>query len=174
MRARRMMPARRRNISARLREWTAPARFRVSKTGGGGGLDFSIFSRGLYSINDEDTDCGGIGNKEGWGFDRQEIWLPVLWGMKIQLSGEQEAELLDSIQRVISEELEMEASDMQARVMLKYVCEEIAPFAYNKGVADAKRFMLQASEDLDGSCFEQGLSYWKKSDGGAKAVRRKL
>ncbi|MGJ8643940.1 MAG: DUF2164 domain-containing protein [Luteolibacter sp.] len=94
--------------------------------------------------------------------------------MTIQFTAEEQAEMLDSIRRVVSEELDADASDMQARALLKYFCEEIAPFAYNQGVTDAKRFFQQASEDLDGTCFEQGLNYWKKSGDSSKAVRRKL
>lgn len=94
--------------------------------------------------------------------------------MTIQFTAEEQVEILDSIRRVVSEELDADASDMQARALLKYFCEEIAPFAYNQGVTDAKRFFQKASEDVDGSCFEQGLGYRKQSGEGAKAVRRKL
>lgn len=94
--------------------------------------------------------------------------------MTLQFNAGEQAEVLESIQRVLSEELDTDASDMQARALLKYFGEEIAPFAYNQGVTDAKRFFQQASEDLDGTCFEQGLNYWKKSDDSSNVVRRKL
>ena len=81
--------------------------------------------------------------------------------MKIQINSAEEAELLDSIQRFLTEELELDASDLQARMLFRYFREEIAPFAYNQGVADAKRYFQQAGEELDGTCFEQGLNYWK-------------
>ncbi len=94
--------------------------------------------------------------------------------MTIQFTAEEQAEILDSIRRVVSEEVGADASDMQARALLKYFCEEIAPFAYNLGVADAKRFFQQATEDVDGTCFEQGLGFWKKSGEGSRVVRRNL
>ncbi|WP_193212841.1 DUF2164 domain-containing protein [Luteolibacter marinus] len=93
--------------------------------------------------------------------------------MKLHLEPAEESELLDSIQRFLSEELELDASELQARMLLGYIAGEIAPFAYNQGVADAKRHFQQANEELDGTCFEQGLTYWDSSGRHGKHVRRK-
>ena len=94
--------------------------------------------------------------------------------MELQFQAEEQEEILESIRRITLEELDAQASDMQARALLKFFCEEIAPFAYNQGVTDAKRFFQRATEDVDGTCFEQGLGYWKKSGDGSRVVRRKL
>jgi hypothetical protein len=39
-----------------------------------------------------------------------------------------------------SEKLELELSELQAGFLLDYFSTEIAPFAYNEGVADAQKF----------------------------------
>ena len=93
--------------------------------------------------------------------------------MKIHLEPAEESEVLASIHRFLCEELDLEASELQARILLKYFAREIAPFAYNQGVADAKRHFQQAGDELDGNCFEQGLNYWNPAGKSAGSVRRK-
>jgi uncharacterized protein (DUF2164 family) len=82
--------------------------------------------------------------------------------MNIQLDKEETAQLICSIQKYFSEELEHEISELQAKLLLDYFIKEIAPFAYNKGVSDAEAYLLGRMEDLRGTCFEQGLTYWRQ------------
>lgn len=93
------------------------------------------------------------------------------------ISKEQKAEITSSLQRWFTENLESELSDLQAAALLDYVLREIAPFAYNQGVEDARRQLATAVEDLGGNCFQEGLTYWKTPKGAgagtARAVRRK-
>jgi uncharacterized protein (DUF2164 family) len=83
--------------------------------------------------------------------------------MDITLSKEDAAEALGSIKRFFREEIEVELTEIQARVVQKYFFDELAPFAYNKGVSDAEKFMSVRLEDLKSSCCEQTLTYWSKS-----------
>jgi len=85
--------------------------------------------------------------------------------MPVQLSKEQRKEILHSIERFSSEELEHEINGMQAGFLLDYFLKEIAPFAYNQGAEDARRFIQEKLEDLSGTCFEHGLTYWDKKKG---------
>lgn len=82
--------------------------------------------------------------------------------MAIELTKQETKDVLASIQRYFEEELEMEINEMRAGFLLKYFLEEIAPFAYNKGVRDAETFLRGKLEDLPGTCFEDGLTYWLK------------
>ena len=50
---------------------------------------------------------------------------------------------------------------------------EIAPFAYNKGVEDAQKYFLRMTEDLPGTCFQEPMAYWKGQRSVSGAVRRK-
>ena len=60
--------------------------------------------------------------------------------MSLSLSKEQKAEVIASIRRFFSEKLELELNELQAGFLLDYFSAEIAPFAYNEGVADARDF----------------------------------
>ncbi len=59
------------------------------------------------------------------------------------------AQALDSIKRLVREELELDIG----------VLEELGPSAYNRGVADAQRFFQDRALDLDGTCHEEELGY---------------
>lgn len=82
--------------------------------------------------------------------------------MNIQLSKEETSQLITSIQKYFRDELEQDMSELQAKFLLDYILIEIAPFAYNKGVRDAETHLLNQIGDLRGTCFEQGLTYWRQ------------
>lgn len=82
--------------------------------------------------------------------------------MAIELTKEEMADIVPSLQRYFREELEVELSEMRAKFLLSYFLKEIAPFAYNKGVKDAESFFRGKVEDLTATCFEDGLTYWLK------------
>lgn len=93
--------------------------------------------------------------------------------MKVDLSQEQKAELVASLQRYFDEELDHELRDMPAGFLLDYILKEIGPYAYNQGVEDARAYFAAKVEDLTGVCFEEGLTYWKETKGAARWVKRK-
>jgi len=80
----------------------------------------------------------------------------------IKLPADQKRDVLHSLGRYFSQELETDLSDMQASLFLDYLMREIAPLAYNQGVEDARRFFAEKMEDLPATCFEHGLIYWDK------------
>jgi uncharacterized protein (DUF2164 family) len=86
--------------------------------------------------------------------------------MAIELSKEDTQSILPSIIQYMREEFEVELSEMRAGFLLKYFMEEIAPFAYNKGVRDAEQYMQEKVEDLTGVVYEAPLNYWKKKKKG--------
>ncbi len=88
------------------------------------------------------------------------------------LSKEEERETIDSLRRYISEEWEHDVSEFQGRLFLDYILKEIGPFAYNRGVQDAKAYFSSKAEDLGGVCFEEPLTHWMKSQT-SQQVRRK-
>lgn len=93
--------------------------------------------------------------------------------MKMELSREQRAEVVASLQRYFSEELDHELRDMPAGSLLDFILKEIGPLAYNQGVEDAKAYFASKVEDLTGVCFEEGLTYWQEAKGKGNWVRRK-
>jgi len=92
--------------------------------------------------------------------------------MSLSLSKEQRAEVVISIRRFFSEKLELELSELQAGFLLDYFSAEIAPFAYNEGVADSQNFLVRLCEDLPSTCFQEPLTYWDVDDK-SQRVRRK-
>jgi uncharacterized protein (DUF2164 family) len=86
--------------------------------------------------------------------------------MNVNLSSAETKEVLHSIKRFFSQELEFEIGDLQAGFVLDFFLKEIAPFAYNQGVEDARRFLAEKLEDLPGTCFEHALTYWQKEKRG--------
>jgi uncharacterized protein (DUF2164 family) len=92
--------------------------------------------------------------------------------MALSLSKEQKAEVIESIRHFFSEKLELELSEVEAGFLFDYLCREIAPFAYNQGVADAQAYLIRLSEDLPGTCFQEPLTYWDVRRS-SERVRRK-
>ncbi len=82
--------------------------------------------------------------------------------MPIELTKQEMAEIIPSLQKYFRDELEQELSEMRAKFLLEYFWKEIAPFAYNKGVQDAESYLRARVEDLSGVCFEPALTYWTR------------
>jgi len=83
----------------------------------------------------------------------------------IALSDETTTKLVTSIRRFFAEEREEEIGELQARLLLDFILEEIGPSVYNSAIADAQTFMRDRVADLDGACFRPELAYWgRRSD----------
>jgi uncharacterized protein (DUF2164 family) len=91
--------------------------------------------------------------------------------MSLSLSKEQKAEIIESI-RKFCEKLELELSEVQTGFLLDYFSHEIAPLAYNQGVKDVQKWLIQLSDDLPGTCFQGPLTCWDV-DRRSQKVRRK-
>ena len=64
-----------------------------------------------------------------------------------------------SIRRHVKEELDLDIGDLKASVVLEFVLAELAPSVYNMGVADAKAFFTERTEDLGAFSLEE-FTYW--------------
>jgi uncharacterized protein (DUF2164 family) len=82
--------------------------------------------------------------------------------MAIDLLPQETEEVIHSLKKYFSSELDQEIGDLKARLLLDYVLKEIAPLAYNQGVKHAEEFLRLKLEDLPATCFEPGLTYWQK------------
>ena len=81
--------------------------------------------------------------------------------MAITLSQEASKQLIASIKRYFDEEMDEELGDLRAGRILDYVLKEIAPTVYNQAIADAQAYFQDKALDLDGSCHEPELGYWR-------------
>ena len=82
--------------------------------------------------------------------------------MAIKLPPQETEEVLHSLRKYFSSELDQELSELKAKLLLDYLQQEIAPLAYNQGVRDAEEYFRARVEDLPGMVFEPGLTYWQK------------
>ena len=92
--------------------------------------------------------------------------------MSLPMSKEQKEDVIRSIRKFFAEKLEIELSELQATFLVDYFFHEIAPFAYNQGVEDAQKHLVQLAEDLPGTRFHEPLTYWDAHDS-SHVVRRK-
>ncbi len=82
--------------------------------------------------------------------------------MPIKCSKAEKASAIRSIQRFFEEEMETDIGELQADLVLEFFSKELAPLAYNKGINDAKHFLMIKAEDLEATCFEKPFMFWKK------------
>ena len=79
----------------------------------------------------------------------------------MKLEKKQVNEIIPSIKRYVEEEFGEEIGNLKAELLLDYFMKEIAPYAYNRGVQDAEDYFRAKLEDIQGSCHEYELTYWK-------------
>jgi uncharacterized protein (DUF2164 family) len=80
--------------------------------------------------------------------------------MAIALPPETTKQVLASIKRYVAEHLEQEIGDLQAGLLLDYVLKEIGPSVYNQAIRDARSYLEDRVNDLEGVCYEKEFNYW--------------
>ena len=82
--------------------------------------------------------------------------------MSIELSKEDRAQAIASIERYFEVNFEQKIGNISAGALLGFVLEEIGPSIYNRAVSDAKERMLSRVEDLEYDIREDEFQYWQK------------
>lgn len=82
--------------------------------------------------------------------------------MGIELSKEDRAQAIASIERYMLENFEQKIGNITAGGMLGFFLEEIGPSVYNRAVTDVKERMLLRVEDLEFEVQEDEFQYWRK------------
>lgn len=82
-------------------------------------------------------------------------------------------EIMSSLQRYLLEHFDIELNELQSTLLLDYFMQELAPFAYNRGVQDAQAYFSSMCDDLPGVCFRNTLTYWETQERGGRTVARK-
>lgn len=80
--------------------------------------------------------------------------------MAIELTKQEIADIVPSLQRYFRKEMDEELSELRAKLLLAYLLKEITPFAYIRGLRDAEGYFRARVEDLPATCFEDELTYW--------------
>jgi len=91
--------------------------------------------------------------------------------MTIELSKQQRAAAIASIQRYFEENLPEPIGDLPAGLLLNFILEEIGPVVYNKAIADAQTRLLQRVSDLNGELYADEFQYWPRADAKRKPRR---
>ena len=74
--------------------------------------------------------------------------------MKISLSEDRKRAVLSALKKFYSEEFDEELSDFRAERVLAFFVKALGPAVYNQAIGDARGFMLEKLEDLDGEFYE--------------------
>ncbi len=88
--------------------------------------------------------------------------------MPVPFSPDATTQALGSLRRFCTDELDLEVSDIQVRMLLDFFRKELAPTAYNAGIQAAEAFLRDRVADL-AAVQEPEFAYWPKGS----AVRRK-
>ena len=82
--------------------------------------------------------------------------------MAIELSKEDRAQAISSIERYFLENFDQKIGNITAGALLGFVLEEVGPSIYNRAVSDAKERILMRAEDLEYEVREDEFQYWQK------------
>jgi uncharacterized protein (DUF2164 family) len=74
--------------------------------------------------------------------------------MRIRLSDERRAALVEAIRRHFSTEFDEDLSDFRAQQLLDFFVAELGPPVYNQGVRDAAGYVQDKLADIEGEIFE--------------------
>ena len=74
--------------------------------------------------------------------------------MRIRLSDERRARLERSLQAWFAEQLEQELGVLGARLLLDFMVKELGPPVLNQAMGDARAWMAERLEDLEGEFYE--------------------
>ena len=80
--------------------------------------------------------------------------------MPIELPKDQRAQAIQSIERYFREHMDEPIGNVAAAGLLKFFLAEIAPLAYNQGVADAQAQMQQRVAEIDIDVHQEAFSFW--------------
>lgn len=89
--------------------------------------------------------------------------------MTIELSKEDRAQAVASIERYFRENMEEKIGNVVAGGLLGFFMEEIGPSIYNKAISDAQERLQARVSELDFEVHEDEFAYWQKYDKKRKA-----
>ena len=74
--------------------------------------------------------------------------------MAITIDSERRERLVEMLRKFWLEEFDEEMSPFRAGKLLEFVAESLGPQVYNQAVQDARKFMQERLDDLDGEVHE--------------------
>ena len=80
--------------------------------------------------------------------------------MAIELSKEDRAQAVASIERYFREHMDEKIGNVAAGALLGFFLEEVGPSVYNKGVADAQERLAARVQEIDFEVHDGEFPYW--------------
>jgi len=74
--------------------------------------------------------------------------------MRIRLTDERRERMLRSIKKYFAETLDQELGDLAAERLLDFFVKELGAPVYNQAIQDARKFLLEKLDDLEGEFYE--------------------
>ena len=74
--------------------------------------------------------------------------------MRIKLSDDARAQLVDAIGRLFANEFDRELSEFQAKRLIDFFVRRLGAPVYNQAIQDARGFLQTKLDDLDGEFYE--------------------
>ena len=90
----------------------------------------------------------------------------------IELTREQRAEAIASIERYFQEELDQPIGNIAAGALLNFMVEEVGPTIFNNAVRAVQQRMLERTQELDIEFDEDEFQYWRRRRVVAPKTRR--
>jgi uncharacterized protein (DUF2164 family) len=82
--------------------------------------------------------------------------------MPIEIPVETADKMIGSIRRYLTDQLDEDIGELQAKLLLDFIMQEIGPSIYNAAITDAQTYMRDRVADLDGACFVPEFGYWQQ------------
>lgn len=73
--------------------------------------------------------------------------------MKIELDDERRAHFLDNLDSFLQQELDIELSEFKLDRLADHLIAELGPSVYNQAVQDARKFLQERLDDLEGDLY---------------------
>lgn len=91
--------------------------------------------------------------------------------MAIELSKEDRAQAIASIERYFLENMEEKIGNVAAGALLAFFLNEVGPSVYNRAVTDAQERLAARVQELDFEVHEDEFQYWGKFEKQRKASK---
>lgn len=92
--------------------------------------------------------------------------------MAIELSREQRAEALASLERYLAENLDERIGNLAAGALLSFFVDEVGPLIYNRAVAEVQERLALRVQELDIEVHEDEFPYWPRQAAAGTRRRR--
>jgi len=91
--------------------------------------------------------------------------------MTIEISRDERAQAITSIERYFSDELDQHIGNIAAGALLNFFLEDIGPLVYNKAVRQVQERLLARVQELDIEFNEDPFQYRRRRQAGSKGRR---